>query len=264
MIGGKRLIAWFVLTVLVAGCATTTPESDRSGRTGMNRVSPVQSADVNTRLGVGYFERGELQIAIEKLERAIELDPAHVPAHVTLALAHERLGRTSRARRHYERAVELAPEDGGTLNSYAAFLCRQGEYRRAEEHFERAIDDPFYDAPEVIHANAGACALRSGELASAESHLREALEHDASYPDALYHLARLYLERDEAFRARAFLQRYESSAGDSDPEVLSLGYRIERQLGNRQQAARYMQRLEEDFPDSSEARDIRRQISQDD
>lgn len=264
MTGHGRVIAWFVLTALVAGCATTGPEADRSGRTGMNRVSPVESADVNTRLGVGYFERGELQVAIEKLERAIELDPAHVPAHVTLALAHERLGRTPRARRHYERAVELAPGDGGTLNSYAAFLCRQGDYRRAEEHFGRALDDPFYDAPEVIHANAGACALRSGELADAESHLREAIEHDASYPDALYHLARLYIERDEAFRARAFLQRYESAAGGSDPESLSLGYRIESQLGNQQEAARYMQRLEAEYPDSSEARDIRRQTSQDD
>jgi len=248
---------------LAAGCATPRSEPGQSGRSGMDRVSPVRAADVNTRLGVGYFERGDLQVAIEKLERAIELDPAHVPAYVTLALIEERLGRESKARRYYREAVRMAPEDGATLNSYATFLCQQGEYREADEFFRRALEDPFYETREIAYTNAGSCAIRSNRFDAAESYLREALEVKSEHPDALYHLARLFLQRDEAFRARAFLQRYEAAAG-ADPGALLLGYRIENRLGNERESARYFRRLEEQFPDSAEARNIRQQTSQDD
>ena len=84
-----------------------------------------------------------------------------------------------------------------------------------------------------------------------------------AYSDALYHLARLHLQQGDAFRARAFLQRFEA-AGEIDPAALGLGYRIERQLGNTREAARYLQRLEAGFPDSPEARDIRQQTSEND
>jgi type IV pilus assembly protein PilF len=260
---GLRPLIVIACIALASACATTQSEPDSSGRTGMDRVSPVQAADVNTRLGVGYFERGDLQVAIEKLERAIELDPAHVPAYVTLALIQERLDRPSRARENYRDAIRLAPEDGATLNSYATFLCGQGEYEQADEFFRRALDDPFYETREVVLSNAGSCAIRAGRLDAAEDYLREALEIDQDYPDALYHLARLFVQRDDAFRARAFLQRYEAAAG-ADPGALLLGYRIEQRLGNEREAARYFERLEENFPESAEARNIRQQTSRDD
>lgn len=261
----RHVIQGVLLAALLGGCATSGVESDHSesGRSGMDRVSPSRAADINTRLGVGYFERGDLQLAVEKLERAIELDPAHVPAHVTMALARERLGQSARARRHYREAVRLAPGDGATLNSYAAFLCRNGEYAEADELFDRAVSDPFYRTPEVAYTNAGACALRNNDPERALDDLRKALEHDEQYPDALFQLARVYLARGEAFRGRAFLQRYESVAG-ADPASLALGFRIERQLGNEPEAARYFQRLERNFPDSDEARELRQLTSNDD
>lgn len=263
MNGLQRLLVVICLAALAGGCASTQPQTGDMGRTGMDRVSPVRAADVNTRLGVGYFERGDLQVAMEKLERAIKLDPAHVPAYVTLALIQERLGRDSRARAYHREAVSLAPEDGGTLNSYATFLCRQGEYAEAENFFRRAFDDPFYDTREVAYTNAGSCAIRANRLDTAEEYLRQALEINPQYSDALFHLARLFLERDDAFRASAFMQRFEATAG-ADPGALMLGYRIEKRLGNEREAARYFRRLEDQFPDSAEARNIRQQTSQDD
>src|SRR5690554_6171112 len=259
MKGLCRLSLVTTMVIMITACASTSSvQPDHSGRTGMDRISPVRAADINTRLGVGYFERGDLQLAHEKLERAIEFDSSHVPAHLTLALVQERLGRNERARRHYREAARLAPEDGATLNSFATFLCRQGEFEESEAYFDRATADPFYTTREVAHANAGACALDGGKPERAERQLREALSINAGYPAALYHLARLYEQQDDAFRARAFLQRFEAEAGE-DPAALALGYRVERRLGNEQEAERYLQRLELNFPDSAEARATRRQ-----
>ena len=251
-----------ILTVLaLIGCATT-PEPT-STRTGMDRVSPVRGAEINTRLGIGYLERGEYQTALEKLQIALNHDPDHVPAHLGAALIYEQINDSSRAGQHYRRAVRLAPNDGGTLNSYGVYLCRQGEYRLAEQQFMAAVRDPFYDTPQVAWANAGTCARRNGELETANQHLRRAVEIDPQYPDPLYHLAETYYQQGEAFRARAFLQRFEAVA-DPEPGALLLGYRIESKLDNHSDANQYASRLEREFPDSSQTRELRRELQEDD
>jgi len=258
-----RLACVVLLAMVLGACASSTAQRDNSGRTGLDRVSPMRAADVNTRLGVGYFERGDMKLALEKLRHAVEIDPEHVPAYVTLGMVHERLGQETSARENYRKAARLAPDDGATLNSYAAFLCRQGEYDEADGLFQRAANDPFYRTPEVAYTNAGACAIRNDRLEAAERYLRTALDIDDQYAEALYQLARLYLLRDDAFRARAFLQRYEAEV-QAGAAALALGHRIESRLGNDEEAARYFRRLESDFPESAEARDIRRQNSRDD
>lgn len=258
-----RLPILLMALVLVVGCATSGGQPGKTGRTGMDRVSPVRSAEVNTRLGLGYLERGDLQVAIEKLETALKHDPAHVPAMVTLALVNEKIGRESEALKHYRKAHHLAPDDGSTLNSYAAFLCRQGEYAKADELFRQVAGDPFYESAEVALTNAGACASKAGWPEKAEGYLRQALENDAEYPDALYHLAKLLYDQGKAFRARAFLQRLEAT-GVTGPDTLLLGYQIESRLGNPAQANEYVSVLENRYPKSEEARQLRQQADNND
>jgi type IV pilus assembly protein PilF len=241
--------------LLLAACASA-PETPQQGRAGMDRVSPVRSAEVHTRLGLGYFERGQLQIAMENLEIALRHDPQHTPAHVTLALIHERLGNTRQADHHYRQASRFAPNDGATQNAYAVFLCRSGQYEEAQQRFERAIDDPFYTTPEVVFSNAGACALRNNRPEDAERYLRQAIEIAPDFPDPLFQLAELSLDRGDLLRARAFLQRFESEA-NINPVSLKLGYLIESALNNPHEAERYAGRLETAFPDSPEARELR-------
>lgn len=200
---------------------------------------------------------------MDKLQTALDHDEQHVPAHVTLAMIYQQIGDEQRARQHYRQASRLAPADGGTQNSYAVFLCRQGEYDEAEEHFMRAVRDPFYNTPAVAWANSGACARRAGDLEQARQHLRQAVELDPGFPDALYNLAEVYFQQGDAFRARAFLQRYEAVV-DPGPGELLLGFRIESNLGNAGDARRYATRLEGEFPDSRQLRELRRQQRNDD
>jgi type IV pilus assembly protein PilF len=62
----------------------------------------------------------------------------------------------------------------------------------------------------------------------------------------------LYLKND-AFRARAFLQRLEAQ-GQPSPTALKLGHDIELRLGDGEAAQDYAKRLREKFPDSEPAR----------
>jgi len=251
------LVATLVAVVL-AGCASTnSSESDhrRSG-SAVDRVSPVRAAEVNTRLGVGYLERGEVQVAMDKLELAVRQDPRHVPAHLALGIVYQSIDRNERALKHLETAVELAPEDGGAHNSYAALLCQVGRYKEADRHFRAALDDPFYATPGVALANAGSCARRDGRDEEAERYLREALEFDPRSRTALFNLAGLSFAQGEGLRARAFLQRLEA-AGGLDPRSLLLAVQVERSLGSDAIAEGYASTLIERYPDSPQASQLR-------
>jgi type IV pilus assembly protein PilF len=218
----------------------------------------VRAAELNTRLGVGYLERGDLQVAMEKLELAVKQDPKHVPAHLALGIVYQSIDRNDRALRHFETAVELAPDDGGAHNSYAALLCQVGRYKEADRHFRTALNDPFYGTPGVALANAGSCARRDGRNEEAERYLREALEFEPQSRTALFNLAGLSFEKGDGLRARAFLQRLEA-AGGLGARALLLAVQIERSLGSEAIAEAYARTLMERYPDSPQASQVRQQ-----
>lgn len=253
-----RPVLAIIVFACVTGCASTNSSENDPRRSGsaVDRVSPVRAAEVNTRLGVGYFERGDIQIAMQKLEQAVRQDPEHVPAHLALGIVYQSIDRNEKALEHLKTAVRLAPEDGGAHNSYAALLCQVGRYQEADRHFRAALQDPFYATPGTALANAGSCARRDGRAEEAERYLREALEYDPESRTALFNLAGLSFEQGEALRARAFLQRLEGT-GALGARGLLLAVQVERALGSDSVAADYARMLTERYPDSPQASQLR-------
>lgn len=246
-----RFAVAVLLALALAGCGASAPRKDSSS--GRSADARQRAAQTNVQLGQGYLSQGRLELARDKLAKAIELDPRSVDAHTVIAVLYEKIDELARARVHYRRAAELAPEGGDALNNYAAFLCKQGEYAEADALFARAVADPFYKTPAVAHANRGACALSAGQVERAEESLRRAVQIAPDMPDALYGLARATFQRGDFLRARAFVQRYEAT-GRAGADGLMLGYEVERRLGNVRGANEYRQRLLAQFPDSEAAR----------
>jgi type IV pilus assembly protein PilF len=210
------------------------------------------AAEQHVQMGRAYMQRGQLEIALERLTKALQLDPRSTDAHTVIAVLYERINRPERAETHYKRAVELAPEAGAVNNNYGQFLCRTGRFDEADARFAKAMDDPFYSTPALVYTNAGVCALRAGKLESAERHLRASLELEPGNPEVLLDLARLQLERGQALSARGFLQRHEALS-EPRPDALALGITIETRLNDQAAAERYRQRLRSEFPDHEDA-----------
>ena len=243
-----RCLSPLLAAALLGACASSPDLGDDS---------PVnKAARVNTQLGQEYMNRGQYEVALDKLKKAVKADPDYAPAHTVLAVLYERLGEAPLARKHYAEAVKVAPGNGDANNNYGAFLCRNGEASRAEPYFTKALDDPFYRTPEVSMANAGLCMLQAGDVDKAESYLRQSLAYDDDFPDALLGLSKVNFSKGEYLRARAFLQRYESAA-PMTADSLMLGYRIETQLDNPRNAKQHADKLLEQFPKSAEAAQVR-------
>lgn len=244
----SKLASWLMAAGLLVACASSPDLGDDAPE---NRT-----ARINTQMGQGYMERGQNEIALEKLKKAIKADPDYAPAHTVLAVLYERLGENQLAEKHYAEAVRAAPRDGDTNNNYGAFLCRIGQTQKAEPYFSAALKDPFYATPAVAMANAGQCMLKAGDVDKAESYLRQSLGYDDDFPEALYGMARASFEKGSFLQARAFLQRFEAVAPMS-PASLYLGYRVETQLGNARDAQRHADELLRQFPKSAEAAQVR-------
>ena len=233
------------LLVLLSACASsgsnsTIPDADNES---------VDGAKINVKLATGYMEKGEYEIALEKLQRALQFDPDYATAHTVLGVLYGRINKPDLAGKHFKRAAELNPNDGGVLNNYGQYLCQIKQYQKAYPYFAKAIDQPFYRTPQSALANAGRCAIDEGKLDKAEEYLRAALKTAPSYPPTLYELAELMRLKGNYLKARAFLQRYHAS-GQVSANSLILGYYVEMELGDKKASNEYRQQLIQKFPNS--------------
>jgi type IV pilus assembly protein PilF len=243
----RALILIFAL--LLAGCASN--KAERAAEAESNR----KAAETNVALGRQYMERGQIEVALEKLKRAIAQDTTYAPAHTMLGILYETIGQTEMAGKEYATAVRYDPTDGDVNNNYGAFLCATGRAGEADAYFLKAVEDPFYDTPEIAYANAGSCALQRNDLDKAERYLRQSLGYNQELGTALLPMADVSYRQGSYLRARGFLQRYEA-VGDLTEESLYLGFLIESKLGDDSAAGRYRIDLIEQFPNSAQANQL--------
>ena len=239
-------VAWLALRA----CVPTVP-----GQPEKTAKDNTEAAQLNLRLGIEYLRDEELERAKNKLEHASDLDPNLALAHSYLALLNQKLGNQRQAEQLYRRAATLDAEDPVVHNFYGAFLCQTGKFARAEKHFLIAAENVLYQTREAALANAGVCAMDSGDPEKAEDYLRRALQVNPEYADALYQLAVLNHQTNHALQARAFLQRYEDKA-ELSADGLLLGYKIETALGDLDAAQTYAQQLKRKHPTSRAAKDL--------
>ena len=213
------------------------------------------AARVHTELGQKYLQQGKLELALEKLNKALDFNPNYVDAQTVIAVLYESINDLPKAEEHYRRAAQLKPKGGAENNNYGRFLCTQGHYDQAQQYFERALADPFYQTPALALANSGTCLAKAGKTEQAEKVLRQALALNPNDAGALLALATILYGKGDYMKARAFVQRFESLSAPR-PDALMLGRNIELHLGNASGASEYSRKLLRSFPDSAEARTL--------
>ncbi|MGE0486638.1 MAG: type IV pilus biogenesis/stability protein PilW [Gammaproteobacteria bacterium] len=240
-----RILSVFLVALLTA-CQSAGVAEKREADRG-------KIAEVNTELGFQYMQKGEYEIAMNKLKKALEADPDHVDAHNAMGVLHATLGQNDDAERNFQRALRLDPANSAALNNYGQFLCQRKRYEEGQRQFLKAVENPLYKLPGAAYSNAGTCALDAGDLDTAESHFRKALEVDPRLAPALIQMADLSYRLGRHLPARGYLQRYLEVARHTAAS-LWLGIRIERELGDKDALASYGLQLERNFPDAAETR----------
>ncbi len=251
-----RLLLCAALAVLAAGCATEqAPSAYKTETTATGQDAEARNrARIHTELAAGYFELGNLGVALEEVNEALRADPTYGPAYNVSALVHADLKEDRLAEQQFERALRLNPVDSDANNNYGMFLCQRHREEEGIRYFLAALRNPLYQTPERSYINAGLCSRKRGDLTGAQEYFERAVKLRPDQPQALYQLGDLLYARGELAQARPYVSRASQVA--PTPETLWLGLRLERKLGDRNAEASYAAQLRRGFPNSREAREL--------
>jgi type IV pilus assembly protein PilF len=235
------------LTVIAALCLAAC-----SHNSGFKKASPQVTAATNMQLAIEYLKLGKLASSRNSIELALSEDPGNADVQMTAGLVYERLDDMKRAERAYSTGYRLGKGDPNIQNTYAGFLCRTGKAPAGEKLFVEVAHSPVYQTPEVALVNAGVCVEGAGNMVDAERYFNKALSIRPNMPEAMLQLGNIAFDRGDAAQARDIVQRY-LAVNPPTSEVLWLGFRAERKLGDNTAAAAYARRVQTEFPNSEQA-----------
>ncbi len=235
-----RIIA---VALILVGCA--------SGPDDEFEYNP-KAAKVNAELGMGYMQQGDYEVAMGKLKRALRYDSKSASANHYIAELYRRLEKSEDADRHFKMAIKHSVNNSALFNNYGVYLCGEGRVDEARVQFNKVLKNPVYRFPELVYENMGLCMLQNKRIKEAEADLRKALSINPKLQKSLFELAKISLQRNRLFSARAFINRYVENSEPS-AESLWLGIEIEKKLKDHQAVKRYGAQLIKKFPISEEA-----------
>jgi len=216
----------------------------------------AQAANVNIQLAIEYMKIGKLAESRDFVERALTQDPENADVQLTAALVYERLREMNKAEKAYAAAARLGTRDPNIQNNYAGFLCRSGKAAAGEKLFVEVANNPLYQTPEVALVNAGVCVRSSGDVLDAARYFTKALTIRPNMPEAMLQMGNLAIDRGDGAEALDFVQRY-LAVNPATPEVLWLGFRAQRKIGDATAAAGFARRVQTEFPNSEQAQLMR-------
>lgn len=246
-----------VLASMLAACKQSPPSYNPPVRT--YKKEPAQAAVANMQLAIEYMKLGQLANSRECIEKALKEDPSNPNVQETAGLVYERVNEMSKAEHSYQAAMRLGNKDPNITNSYAGFLCRTGKTAAGEKLFLEVAHNPLYQTPETALVNAGVCARSAGDLVDADRYFNSALALRPNMPEALLQSGNVAYDRGDAAQALQIVQRY-LAVNKPAPEILWLGFRAERKLGDTVDAAVFARRVQAEFPDSQQAQNMRNGI----
>ena len=259
MMLNAKLLRTGPLLALAAACILTAcnhnpPAYQAPVRT--YKKQPAQAAIANMQLAIEYMKLNQLANARDCIERALSENSSNPDVQATAALVYERLNDMGKAERSYESAMRLGKNDPRIGNSFAGFLCRTGKTAAGEKMFNDVARNPLYTTPEVALVNAGVCVRSSGNLVDADRYFTRALAIRPNMPEALLQQGNVAFDRGDAAQARDIVQRY-LAVNPPSPEILWLGFRSQRKLGDPVAAAVFARRVQSEFPNSEQAQNMR-------
>ncbi len=142
---------------------------------------------------VGEFTR--TQRARESFRQNLEaatLNPADASAHYNLGLIHQQRGELEQARERFERAVQIDDDEIDAHYQLGRIARQQKRLAEAVKNFEQVVSRDRSHAQNEVWREVGATYLAAGQFEDSRNALEQFLEHRPSDPEALYLMGRAH------------------------------------------------------------------------
>lgn len=156
---------------------------------------------------IGDVTRGQrARAAFKQNLEAATLNPADASAHYNLGLIHQQRGELDAARERFQRAIEIDPEELDAHYQLGRIARAQGQLPDAIKHFEQAVARDQTHAQHEIWREIGATYIAAGQYADAHDALERFLDHRQLDPEALYLMGRAHAGLGQRREAAASMQ----------------------------------------------------------
>ena len=223
------------LGALLGGCASAPGASGKAELpTSSDQSAGQQRGAIRMQLAVGYYEQGQLEVALDEIKKAVQADPDNADLYGVRALIYMDMGELALAEDNFLRALKLAPRNADLSNNYGSFLCRNGRAAQSIAYFDAALRNRAYQSPGKALNNAGSCSLKIRDYAGAERYLLQALQITPDLPATNANLARVCYERRDYVRAGFYISRLGKIAKMESltADVLWLAIKVQHKLGD--------------------------------
>lgn len=157
----------------------------------MDEVQALNAgAEPLLRQAISLEAQGQLAAAAELNEKALQLDPKLVAAHVNLVSAYGRLHEPQKAEAHYRQAIALNPNAVDAHYNFGVLCISSNRIPEAKSALETALRlNPDYAE---AHSNYGAVLQMQGNRRAAQREFEKAIELQPNLRAARFQLGRLY------------------------------------------------------------------------
>lgn len=132
----------------------------------------------------------QARVSFKQNLEAATLNPADASAHYNLGLIHQQRGELDEARKRFERAVEIDADEIDSHYQLGRIARLQNRLADAIKHFEQVVERDDAHAQHEIWREIGATYLAASQFADAHDALERFLEPRRSDPQGLYLMGR--------------------------------------------------------------------------
>lgn len=236
--------------LLLSGCVTETTSSFKS------KASASKAADSYVELALAYLRNHEYDLALSRLEKALEISPEHLEANSILGLVYQEQGEAAHAEAQFRKAIDLDPGFTRGRTYLAAFLYNQGRLEESLAESRRAAEDLKFSGRYQIFSNIGMIESQLGRPAEAIKAYEKSLVLRRDQPMNQLALSGLYLNSGNLTKAARSYGLFWEAVRNGDarhtPASLETGIQIARAAGDKDKEASLWLFLKNEFPESAE------------
>jgi len=161
-------------------------------------------------LGVLSYQMNHLDLSVQNIQKAINLNPNVASFYSNLGLVYHQKKQFKKAIESFKKALKLNANYPEALNNLANSLRKiakkeSSELQEALDCYKKALTlNPNY--PEALN-NLGNLLVENDNYNEAIKYYEEALKYNANYGDAYYNIGYLYKKTDKLDKALEFFQK---------------------------------------------------------
>lgn len=203
--------------------------------------------------GLKYLSQNDYDNAIQFFQLAIERDPQHVRAYLSLAEVHSMREEFLVAESYYDKVLQLEPDSVPAINALATMQWRMGNHRDALSLYRNALErDPQNQFAQQqmhvvseelfdLHYSQGLQYQHAGNLDQAVIEFQKAASLAPEDEALAVEIGAIFLQQNDYAMADGYFQQALSAKADFLPAILGAG-RVQLALDHYDEAIRYFER----------------------